>query len=78
MSPIYCPASKCHGSVDALVCIYRCRVGTKIKCAAYASNYEQIRDLEIEEKYLEKYGEAVRPLPLSMRKRRKKRGNQEG
>lgn len=70
---MYCPHSRCHGTVDALTCIYQCKVGTKVKCVEFARNYLLIKEMEIDEKYILKYGEIFLPIPLSMRKRRKKR-----
>ena len=70
---MYCPASKCNGTVDSLTCIYHCKVGTKTKCLEYSRNYLLIKEMDIDEKYIIKYGEIFLPVPLSMRKRRKKR-----
>lgn len=70
---MYCPLSKCHGTVDPLICIYRCKVGRKIKCVEYTRQYPELSKLVIEIKYVEKYGEAEFPLPISMRKRRKRK-----
>ena len=62
---------------DALVCLYRCPMRTKMKCAEYFKFYEKILEMNIEKKYLEKYGEPIIVLPNAMRKRRKRRSKAE-
>ena len=39
----YCPGSKCKGTVDALTCVFHCKVGTKVKCGEYNRNYLLIK-----------------------------------
>lgn len=68
-----CPKLKCGGSKDVVVCLFICKIGTKAKCPEYARRYQEILKLDIEPKYRERYGEPVITLPLSLRKRRKRR-----
>lgn len=58
---------------DLLVCVYRCPMRVKAKCQEYFKHYEDILSMEIEKKYLEKYGDPIIVLPNCMRKRRKRR-----
>lgn len=62
---------------DALVCLYKCPMRTKIKCAEYLKYYEKILEMNIEKKYLEKYGDPIIVLPNALRKRRKRRTKDE-
>lgn len=66
-----CPKAVCQK--DALICIYRCPMRVKSKCTEYFKHYEKIIALDIEKKYLEKYGDPIIVLPNAMRKRRKRR-----
>jgi hypothetical protein len=40
MTPLFCP-KKIH-QVSFLVCLYRCPVGTKVKCEAYDKIYDDL------------------------------------
>jgi len=68
-----CPKLKCGGSRDVTYCLYVCKVGTKVKCPDYTRKYEVIKGIQLEEKYIVKYGEPDRPVPLVMRRRRRKK-----
>lgn len=68
---VNCPLK--NNQKDALVCIYRCPLRTKIKCREYLAQYEKLLLLEIEDKYRERYGEPVIVVPGALRKRRKRR-----
>lgn len=70
---LYCPLLKGGGTRDLISCLYRCKKNTIIKCPAYASIFPSLVNFEIDEKYLEKYGEISIPIPLVFRKRRKRR-----
>jgi len=70
---LYCPQLKCGGTVSILKCLYRCPKGRLLKCTAYTEIYPSLVNFEIEEKYTAKYGEIVIPIPLSLRRRRKRR-----
>jgi len=70
---VYCPKLKCKGSVSVLTCLFRCPKATVIKCEAYTSIYPYLLTFEIDPKYITKYGEVTVPVPLVLRKRRKRR-----
>lgn len=70
---LYCPKSKCNGTVPMEKCLFLCPIGRVAKCSAYAKCYLQIKEAEIDPKYIERYGEPHLPVPMSMRKRRKRR-----
>lgn len=70
---VNCPKLKCQGTVDCLTCLYKCKAGTVTKCRAYAGKYLEIKDLEIDQMYIEKYGEPNILIPMTMRKRRRRR-----
>lgn len=69
---VYCPKLKCKGSVSVLKCLFRCPKATVIKCEAYTSIYPFLLSFEIDPKYIKKYGEVTVPIPLVLRKRRKR------
>lgn len=73
---VNCP--KKNQQTDLLICLYRCPLRTKAMCLEYLKNYETILAMEIEEKYLEKYGVPVIVVPNSLRKRRKRVAPPEG
>lgn len=68
-----CPQLKCGGSKDATVCIYLCKVGTKSKCPEYGKHYDDLLKFQPGEKVVAKYGAPELVLPLSRRKKRRKR-----
>jgi cytochrome oxidase Cu insertion factor (SCO1/SenC/PrrC family) len=69
---MHCPKSKCSGAIDLVVCLYTCPKGTVAKCAEYNRKYDEILVTDIPEKYIEKYGEPTKLVPLARRKRRKR------
>lgn len=68
---LWCPLIK-NGTRDIAFCLFRCKKATISKCAEYLRIYPQLLNFEIEEKYIEKYGEVTIPVPLSLRRRRKR------
>lgn len=70
---LYCPLLKGGGTRDLVSCLYRCKKNTIIKCPEYTRVFPELTNFEIDEKYLEKYGEITIPIPLAFRKRRKRR-----
>ena len=71
---LYCPNLKCGGTVNILKCLYRCPKSRIIRCTAYTEVYPKLLTFDVDDKYVEKYGEVSIPVPLSLRKRRKRRG----
>jgi hypothetical protein len=69
MTPLFCP-KKIH-QVSFLVCLYRCPVGTKVKCEAYDKIYDDLLTEPVAESYLLKYGTPSYPLPAARRRRRR-------
>jgi hypothetical protein len=59
---VWCP--DINGQRMSLTCIYRCKI--KRNCVEYTKLYEEICNEQIEEKYIEKYGQPEYPLPLAM------------
>jgi len=68
-----CPLLKCGGTKDATVCVYMCKTGTKSRCPEYSRKYQELLKFQPEEKITEKYGAPELVLPLSLRKKRKRR-----
>lgn len=69
---VYCPQLKCKGSVSVLRCLFRCPKATVLKCVAYTDIYPFLLNFEIDDKYINKYGEVTIPVPVAFRKRRKR------
>lgn len=69
---LYCPRLKSKGTVDILVCLYKCPKSRIVICKEYLSAYPSLLNFEIEERYIEKYGTVIIPIPLALRKRRKR------
>lgn len=67
-TPIYCPKRRL-GTVDLLVCIYTCPRADKIRCVEYTKRWPEVLAYVPDEKYVEKYGEPVREVPVSLRTR---------
>lgn len=59
--------------VNCLVCVYSCPKHVKLKCKTYEENYEKIKALLIEQKYLTKYGIPTFEVPLSLRPKKTKK-----
>jgi hypothetical protein len=74
---LYCPNRKDRGQVVVEICLYNCKLGTKCKCSAYRDKWPLILAYVVPEFYLAKYGEPVKPVPLALRKRRRKPTQQE-
>ena len=68
---LYCPYKK-NGTVDILICIYKCPKSKLLKCPEYAKIYPTLLSFTIEDKYLEKYGHPTLLVPNSLKKRRKR------
>jgi len=71
---VYCPQLKCKGSVSILRCLFTCPKARVLKCPAYTEVYPRLLNFEVEDKYIEKYGDVTIPVPMAFRKRRKRRG----
>ena len=56
---------------NVLVCLYKCKPYRKSRCAAYDKVYDQLKDMDIPPKYIERYGEPILTPPYSRRVRRK-------
>jgi len=74
---MFCPKRKCGGSIDVVVCLYTCPIGTRIKCNEYTRKWDKIKDIQMDQFYLDKYGEPKMLVPLTLRKRRKLKVNLE-
>lgn len=66
---LFCPHIKFDRNV--LVCIYKCK--TVCKCEVYERNYDKIKELEIEDKYIQKYGVPTIPVPDGLIRKEKLR-----
>jgi uncharacterized protein YcgL (UPF0745 family) len=72
---LYCPLIHSQRGVE--FCLYRCPSCKKAKCTEYLKNYNAISILEVDQIYLDKYGEPPVVIPLALRKRRKRRSKEE-
>jgi len=68
---LWCPLIK-NGTRDIAFCLFRCKKATIAKCSEYLRIYPQLLTFEVDPKYIEKYGEVTIPVPLSLRRRRKR------
>lgn len=66
-----CPEGGCQKTF--LACIYCCKEGIKKKCLEWDKKFDEVKAQVIDDKYLEKYGEPTYTIPLSRRKRRKRK-----
>jgi hypothetical protein len=69
---LFCPLHKGGGTVSILTCLFKCPKARLAKCPAYLKAYPDLLNFEIAPKYIEKYGEVTIPIPLSLRRRRKR------
>lgn len=70
---LYCPQLKCKGTVNVLKCLFMCPKSRVLKCEAYTEVYPRLLNFEVEDKYIEKYGNVTIVVPVAFRKRRKRR-----
>lgn len=71
---MYCPKkSRSGGSCDVIVCLFSCSHSTKIKCEEYAKRWPEIEKFPIATKYIDKYGEPDRAVPILHRRRQPRR-----
>lgn len=68
---IYCPRKK-GGKVDVLACIYHCSKSTVIQCPEYNAAFPELRNYQIPEQYLAKYGPKEIIVPLKYWRRRQR------
>lgn len=69
---LFCPFLKGGGTLSVLSCLLKCPKARLLKCKIYEKAYPSLLNFQIEEKYIEKYGEIIIPIPVSLRKRRKR------
>lgn len=72
---LYCPLIHSQRGIE--YCLYRCPACKKAKCAEYLKYYGAISIFEVDQKYVDKYGEPPLVVPLALRKRRKRRTQEE-
>lgn len=70
---LFCPFLKGGGTLSILSCLLKCPKARLLKCKMYEKVYPELLTFVIPEKYVEKYGEITKPVPMGMRKRRKRR-----
>ena len=70
---LHCP--EINSQRHVLVCIYSCK--DKIHCPMYYKKFEEIKEYEIPEKYIEKYGNVELPLPSVIQNRIKNQNKKE-
>jgi len=68
---VWCEKDGGQCQINALICVYSCAIKVKELCKTYAENYEKIKALLIEQKYLTKYGIPNFVEPKSIRKKKK-------
>lgn len=73
---VFCPLLK-NGSRDVVFCLYKCTKSRLAKCKEYLRVYPDLLNFDIEDKYIEKYGAPIITVPMSLRKRRRRRTAQE-
>lgn len=69
---VYCPDRE-NACINALICAFSCPTSVKLKCSEYKKNYEKLKKLLIEQRYLDKYGLPSFPDPSVTRKVRQKK-----
>lgn len=69
---LYCPKLKCGGTKEISVCVYLCPKATVLRCPEYCRVFPQLKEQEVDPKYIEKYGERKLPVPPRYLKRKRR------
>ena len=67
---LYCPKLKGGGTRDVLACLYHCPKATRGKCKEYMNKWDAVQVYQVDQKYIDKYGEPKKIVPVALRRRR--------
>lgn len=66
---MYCPESRSKGACDVTKCLYFCPKVKRCRCVEYTAKFSEIIKLQIDQKYIDKYGHPPLHVPIALRTR---------
>lgn len=70
---VWCERDGSNHQIDGLICVYSCPESVKILCKTYTENYEKLKSMLIEQKYLTSRGLPNFPIPKALRPKKEKK-----